>query len=274
MNKFLTDMHTHSTYSFDGESDLKDMLATAYEKNIAFYGISEHFEYGYDLSLPELASLKPIDEEEYFHAARHLQEDYQGCMNVCVGAEFGYNDEEEAQKRCLETYEKYRPDYVINSVHGVDKTDFAFITYPPTVTRAEVYDRYFKAVRNSLNALYPYDIVGHFGYICRYVPFEDKKMSLELFGEQIDDILKKIIEKDKILEVNAATGGMPQQTLPDADILRRYYQLGGRKISYGSDAHLTGRIGQKREETVAMLKEIGFTYVTVPFRGEHIKVEI
>jgi len=62
--------------------------------------------------------------------------------------------------------------------------------------------------------------------------------------------------------------------LPAEPILRRYYELGGRKISFGSDAHLTERIGDKREEVMEMLKKIGFTYVTVPFRGEYIKIEL
>ena len=56
--------------------------------------------------------------------------------------------------------------------------------------------------------------------------------------------------------------------------MRRYYQLGGRKISFGSDAHGPDRIAEKWDEVVAMLKNIGFTYITVPCRGEHIKVEI
>jgi hypothetical protein len=45
-------------------------------------------------------------------------------------------------------------------------------------------------------------------------------------------------------------------------------------VSFGSDAHNHERIMEKRDEVVTALKEIGFTYITVPCRGEHIKVEI
>ena len=45
-------------------------------------------------------------------------------------------------------------------------------------------------------------------------------------------------------------------------------------VSYGSDAHFISRIADKRDEVVEMLKEIGFEYVTVPFKGEYIKVEL
>ena len=59
-----------------------------------------------------------------------------------------------------------------------------------------------------------------------------------------------------------------------SELLKRYYELGGRKICFGSDAHFPERIAEKWEETVATLKEIGFTYLTVPFRGEEMQIEL
>jgi histidinol-phosphatase (PHP family) len=189
-----------------------------------------------------------------------------------VGAEFGYSDKAEVQKRYLETYEKFRPDYVINSVHCGDGKDFC--RYHFTEDKATTYRMYLGIIRRSLDAPYPYDIVGHIGYIARYVPYADRSFSLDEFGAEIDDILLTIIKKDKILEINSASKMQETMTLPSENILRRYFELGGRKVSFGSDAHFVARIADKREEVVKMLKEIGFTYVTVPFRGEHIKVEI
>lgn len=273
--QFLTDMHTHSTFSHDGKDELKDMLAHALNMGISFYGVSEHFDYDYDLtkfSKEERARLLNSDAEEYFHEARHLQEKYEGVMNVAIGAEFGYSDDQKVQGRYAMTYEKYRPDFVINSVHGEHGADFA--RYVFTGEKAEIYKNYLRLVRRSLDAPYHYDIVGHIGYVARYVPFEDTDFSLVEFREEIDDVLKAIIEKDKILEVNTATKTLPNRTLPNKEILRRFYELGGRKISFGSDAHFLSRIADKREETVALLKEIGFTHITVPFRGEHIKIPL
>ncbi len=274
--KFLTDMHTH-TYpsSHDGKNTLKEMLAAAQAKGIAFFGVSNHFDYDYDLSKVDEGERKGLingDEEEYFHDARHLQEDYAGVMNVLVGAEFGYASDPSVGGRYAATYEKYRPDYVINSVHGVDGRDFAFHAFPQE--EREVYEGYLRLVRKSLDAPYPYDIVGHIEYIVRYVPFEKREIAVEEYGALLDDILLTIIAKDKILEVNSASKKLPRLSLPSFAILSRYYELGGRKISYGSDAHTVARIGEKREELTAALQEMGFTHWTVPCRGEHIKVEM
>ncbi len=274
--KFMTDMHTH-TYpaSHDGVNTIKEMLAAAYKKGISFYGISNHFDYDYDfaaMSEEERRATCNGDEEEYFHDARHAQEAYEGVMNVAVGAEFGYSDAPEVQGRYATTYEKYRPDYVINSVHGALGKDFARFTF--TEDERATYQKYLALVRRSLDAPYPYDIVGHIEYITRYVPFAKKEISLQDFKAEIDGILTAIIEKGKILEVNTATKALPRESLPSTDILRRYFELGGRNISYGSDAHAVNRIADKREETVKTLKAIGFTHLTVPFRGEYIKVEL
>lgn len=276
MKKFLTDMHTHSfPASHDGRDSLTTMLDEAQKKGVAFYGISEHFDYDYDICkmLPEeFRQTRNGDEEESFHIARHLQEDYEGVMNVAVGAEFGYSEKEDVWGRYALTYEKHRPDFVINSVHGGDGRDFARYTF--TESKEEVYRMYLRLIRASLDAPYHYDVVGHIGYIARYVPFEDKRFSLTTFEKEIDDIFKTIIAKGKILEVNSSTKNLPQLCLPDVDLLQRYYDLGGRMVSFGSDAHFKERILDKREEICAALKKIGFTYLTVPFKGEYIKVEI
>ena len=166
--------------------------------------------------------------------------------------------------------QKYEPDFVVNSIHGGKGLDFAFQNYPEG--RQKAYGAYLDLVKKSLDAPYPYDIVGHIGYIARYVPFEDK--SFAGFEKEIDDILLTIIQKDKILEANTSAKGLQQKTLPSEEIVKRYFELGGRKVSYGSDAHFAGRIAENREYVVDMLKAIGFTYITVPFKGEHIKVEI
>jgi histidinol-phosphatase (PHP family) len=270
MKKFLTDIHTHSKYSFDGQNELAEMLETARAKGLDFYGVAEHFEYDL-LCLPKLPR-ELIDAEKYFHGARHLQEDYEGVMNVAVGAEYGYSEKAEVQGRYAASYEKHHPDFVINSVHSINGVDYYY--HVEEGEKGELYRSYLRLIRKSLDVPYHYDIVGHIGYIARYVPYEDRSFNLQQFGAEIDDILKTIIQKDKILEVNSSTKQLPQLCMPDVNILQRYYVLGGRKVSFGSDAHDTSRILEKREVLVLALKQIGFTYLTVPFKGEHIKVEI
>jgi len=275
MKKLLTDMHTHSTFSHDGRDELNTMLAAALEKGVAFYGTSEHFDYDYDekkMSAEFYAQTRNANPEEYFHTARHLQEDYAGAMNVVVGAEFGFSNNPDVQEKYGKEYEKFRPDFVINSVHSIAGEDYCRIKFQKD--KKQTFGEYLSLIRASLDVPYPYDIVGHIGYVARYVPFEDRNFNLDEFGAELDDIFKTIIQKDKILEVNSASKIPSQLSLPSVELLARYYALGGRKISFGSDAHFKSRIIDKREEVMSALKEIGFTYITVPCKNEHIKVEI
>lgn len=289
MTKFLSDMHTHSTFSFDGKETLENMLQTAQKKSLAFYGVSEHFNYDLTSSSPAYASFFAIDEEAYFHRARHLQDDYAGCMNVYIGAEFGFSSQPRAIEKYCQIVEKYRPDYIIHSVHGVRGDDFhdlrlytkkfeldkdADLRKENLRDKKEVYREYLQAILESLRVPYPYDIVGHMGYVTRYAPYADKRMTLNEFGKEIDEILTAIIQKDKILEVNSQNKGVDGLFVPSEEILRRYFALGGRKISFGSDAHVPERIAEKREEIVGVLREIGFTHLTIPCRGEHFQIEL
>lgn len=278
MNKFLTDIHNHSTFSFDGVSPLEKMLETAQRKGVAFYGVSEHFDFDED------QADGGTNAEEYFHKARHLQEDYAGAMNVLVGAELGFSPLPEFIHRNCALIEKYQPDFVVNSIHACGGEDYFYqIPFYQTTCegvrilrpKKEAYLEYLSLVRRSLDVPYAYDIIGHFGYPTCYAPYQDKALSLAEFGEEIDDILKTIIQKNKILEVNASNrSAKTLSTVASEEIVRRYFELGGRLVSYASDAHSVESVCRSRAEVMEMLKQIGFTYLTVPCRGEYIKVEI
>ena len=82
----LTDIHTHSAFSADGETALAKMLARARSLGVAYYGVSEHFDYDY-LAEGILAEGKPVpmvDAPAYFAEARRLQAQYAPSMRVAA----------------------------------------------------------------------------------------------------------------------------------------------------------------------------------------------
>ena len=93
------------------------------------------------------------------------------------------------------------------------------------------------------------------------------------FPDLFDAILSGIVARNKILEVNSSARGAGD-FLPGRDILERYFALGGREVSFASDAHEAGDILRGRTLIANTLKEIGFAGVTVPDRGRHILVPI
>lgn len=272
----LTDIHAHSTWSADADSPLADMVQTARQMGLAYFGISEHFDYDYiPIGLTYNGNPVGTDEEGYFAQARALQRTVNGQnFTFLCGCELGYTDDSAVADRYCALIKKYSPDFVVNSVHTCDGADCWYAEYFENKDKKYAYSRYLGRVLQSLSAPYDYDIVAHIGYVSRNAPYADPKLRYSDFKDEYEAILSGIISRGKILEVNSSVRGADSDFLPDADVLSRYFALGGRKVSFASDAHNVGRVCAGREGVVRALAAIGFTYITVPCRGSHIKVAI
>lgn len=269
----LTDIHTHSTYSADGRSSLKDMVRAAQSRGLKYFGVSEHFDFDYN-ALGLLIDGKPAytDADGYFSQGRALQKTLTD-MRLLLGCEFGFSDDKYVTSQYAEIIDKFTPDFVVNSVHTCDGYDCWFKEYFVGKDKITAYRRYLERVKASLSAPYKYDIVAHIGYVSRNAPYASPKIDYADFSDLYDDIFKEIIARGKILEVNTSSRTAGSEFLPDVDALARYFELGGRKVSFASDAHSTDRICDKRELVVAELKKIGFSAVTVPTPQGYIEAE-
>lgn len=269
----LTDVHTHSTYSSDGISPLESMVKAAEAMGVEYYGVSEHFDYDYNaIGLKIKGRPAFTDADGYFKEGRALQG--RVGMRLLLGCELGYTDDEKAQEQYARVIEIYKPDFVVNSVHTCDGNDCWFPEYFVGKDKHEAYSRYLRRVLQSLSVPYRYDIVAHLGYVSRNAPYADPKLRYSEYAELYDEILKGIISRGKILEVNTSSRSAGSEFLPDTDVLERYFKLGGRKVSYASDCHAVNRICDKRDVAVRALRDIGFGYITVPCKGEEIQVSL
>ena len=271
----MTDVHTHSAFSADGVTPLADMAARAAALGTAYYGVSEHFDYDYltDGVRCEGKQIPMIDAAAYFAEARRLQAAYGGRMRMLVGGEFGYTPNARAHEMYRNVQKKYRPDFTVNSVHTVDGLDPWFGEFFAGKTKKEAYRAYLLRVRESLSAPYEYDIVGHIGYVARNAPYPDPALRYEDFKEPFDEILSGIVARGKILEVNASAR-RAGDFLPNADVLARYHALGGRLLSYASDAHRAEDLCLRRGEVTAALRALGFDALTVPDGGKRHTVPL
>ena len=109
------------------------------------------------------------------------------------------------------------------------------------------------------------DTVGHLDYITRYLPSGYAFYHYEKYVELIDEILKIILERNIILEINTSgykNGGiMPN---PCFEIIKRFRELGGENIIFGSDAHDISRVAADFDRAAMLAKKAGFSgYVSV-----------
>lgn len=102
-----------------------------------------------------------------------------------------------------------------------------------------------------------YSVLGHMDLIKRYdkaglYPFEKVR-------PMIAEILKIIIVDDKGIELNTSSHryGLTD-SMPSAELLRLYKDLGGKIVTIGTDSHTPAHLGTYIREAKSQLKELGF----------------
>jgi|AGTN01.1.fsa_nt_gi histidinol phosphate phosphatase HisJ family len=251
----MIDSHTHTFHSHDGKTTLPELIAAAKEKGLSYLAITEHLDRDYYYCCKERFA-RQLNLKRYssdFEKNKNLA----GDMPLAFGVECGYLGK--ARARYVKDFSKYNFDVIINSVHTVDGGDLYFMSPEKLSDRNYVFGKYLEAVLESLDGLPDYDIVGHVGYVARYVKFENRSLYTPEFYGIIDDILGKIIEKDKTLELNTNVKDLPYPFLPEPAILKRYFALGGRNITFSSDAHIANKLCFGYETAAEEAKKIGFT---------------
>lgn len=250
--KEITDLHIHSTFSYDSKSPAEDYVIAAVARGDKRIGFSEH--YDYDCKLCGKAENAPLcDLESYKNEVNRLREKYEEHIKILFGIEFGYD------KRATEVYgelsEKYKFDYAINSVHLYNGTDFYLLQSSLEPDRADyVYRRYLDMVRESLSANYPWQIVGHIGYPKRYTPFKGNTGGYSDYEKEYSEIIDALIKSGKYLELNTSTKGV-EEFLPDKDFVLKFISAGGKNFTFGSDAHSVDRYKNGENQIKNFLSE-------------------
>lgn len=248
----LVDVHLHSDFSFDSKEKQENYVVAAIEAGAPAIGFSEHYDYD---ALMDGAGVTVADIPNYVEQVKSLRKRYTQPKILC-GIEFGYRAD--ALEKYRQLIENYGFDYVINSVHTLsERGDCFHERFFAERTLKESYYDYFKAVLESVSADFDYQIVGHIGYVARYRSGEGVKILYRDFSDIIDEILLKIISRGKCLEINTSVGSSQCNYLPDCDIIERYLCLGGKKLSFGSDAHRAADYLRNGARLTDYLKSLG-----------------
>lgn len=264
-----SDFHTHTNFSFDSKQDLKELILYSEKIGLKYLAITDHFENG-SLYVPQG---KELDVKKYFETiSSNVDFAKKHNVELIVGIEVGYFREKNQEN--TDIINTYNFDYVINSVHEVEGKDCYTKEFFEGKDKHTSYNEYFNLILESIDAPYYYSTIGHIGYVERKAPYETKSFQYSEFSEILDEILLKIIRKDKILEINTSTEGLTEKMLPNLEVLKRYYELGGRLITFGSDAHSIARLGEKRDYVNNVLKEIGFEYLTLVKNRSYFQIKL
>ena len=253
----FADMHTHSESSHDSVCKIEDMLLAQRARGAAAFAATDHFDTD---SYDKMEIFAPIVAASKTVAA--LNAHYGGIPLVLSGIEISEGFWH------MSVYERVMKlvdyDVVIGSVHLVKYRDLTYayskidFSALDEQTVLAYLDAYFDDVLTMLDTL-DFDVLAHLTCPLRYINGKYRcGITLERYAGKIQTILQKIIEKGIALEVNTSFYGQSGDFMPGVDVIARYYAMGGRLITLGSDAHVPENASCHFAEAIAAIKKIGF----------------
>lgn len=257
-----SDCHMHTEFSTDSEAPVRSMIDGALERGLKEICLTDHYDKDYP-RVPDIEGTAFVfDTEEYFRTLAALGEEYAGRITVRTGIEIGLQPHLGEFYRELIRSNPF--DFVIGSVHLVHGLDPYYGEIFEGRTDEEVYRETFRMTVENLDAIDDFDVLGHIDYVVRYGKEKAAHYSCRKFADEIDAILRKVIDMGKGIELN--TGGFKYGLgfcNPHPDIIKRYRELGGEIITVGADAHKPEHIAYDFDKAEEILKDCGFKYYTV-----------
>lgn len=269
----LEDWHTHSELCHHAKGTIEDYVREAIELQLTTIGACDHFPYEFLKNIERIPYKEyaiTIDEiDQYLTTVEMLREKYKNQINIRIGFEIDFFENQEAALNKHLNKIKSRLDYILGSVHTLDfqddkgawgfddsrfKKDYEFYGAD------RVYTQYFKTLRKMLNSeQFDLDIVGHFDLPKKFNDFPTNK---ELIFNEVMKTLELIKNKGIVMEIN--TGGLRKdvkEQYPSEEIINKMLDL-DIQILLGSDAHKPNQVAWEFQKMLKFLKKVGFTQLT------------
>lgn len=270
----LADYHLHSEFSDDSRTPMEKQIEAAIKKGIGEICFTEHVDYGIkkdwdedDLPIEYGDGISiPVDEfeiaancnyPEYFLKLDRMRKTYRDKITIKNGLEFGIQ---------MHTVDKYKNilkkygdllDFILISFHQINDLELWNGQHMKNKTQDQYNKEYYEEMLRIVKSFKDYDVLAHCDLIARYDP--NGNYPFEKIKDILTDIFKVVIADGKGIEINTSSWHYKlKDTMPARDVLKLYYDLGGRIITIGSDGHNPEYVGDHFEDAINVLKEIGF----------------
>ena len=263
------DLHAHTDNSFDGNHSTALLCETAVERGLRAVAFADHVE----MDFYREQRFDRTAKQSFFEIVK-ARSAFRGQLIVCAGVELGqptYNlPEAEALVR------QYKYDIVIGSIHNLrGQKDFWYLPYAEydDGAIAAMLREYFDEMLR-LAEWGGFDTLAHLTYPLRYICGDHgREVHLDDYAGQIDAILEALVKNRLALEINGS--GLRQKLgkpMPEESVVRRFKELGGQRVTIGSDAHYAEDLGAGLEACMDLALRCGFGAMTLFQRREPVAV--
>lgn len=275
----LTNYHSHTLYC-DGRAAMEDFIRFAVDRGFTSYGISSHA----PLPFPTHWTMEWDRMDDYLSEFRRMKEKYAGKIELAVGLEIDYLDEE--SNPAVSRFQELPLDYRIGSVHMLydGKGEVVDVDVPANVFRGIV-DKHFRGDLDKIIHLYydnlwrmvemgGFDIVGHADKMhYNAAAYRPGLLDEPWYDRLVCDFFKQVAARGYIVEINTKAFDSLGTFYPN----HRYFPLLkelGIRVQVNSDAHYPERIDSGRSEALLALKQAGFDTVTEWHEGTWLEMPL
>ncbi|MDR0821086.1 MAG: histidinol-phosphatase HisJ family protein [Oscillospiraceae bacterium] len=265
------DTHLHTIFSADGRATIDEYAEKCPSLGLSALCFTEHA----DMTAYSDPKSNSHDLFERGYAKFDgFREKYKDTVVLYRGVELGEPCHlPDVTNEFLRTHEF---DFILCSLHELKgERDFYHTNYRGTDPVPHL-DRYFDELI-QVTEWNGFDSLAHITYPLRYIlGREGIPLDLTRWSNSIDDVFRILIKNDKSLEVNASGLRMSyyNRTDPHLEMISRYFELGGRRVTLGSDAHEAWMLGTGLKDTAKKLRDIGFAEVTYYVKRRPVAIPI
>ncbi|HOT29642.1 MAG TPA: histidinol-phosphatase HisJ family protein [Candidatus Ozemobacteraceae bacterium] len=248
----MIDQHNHTRFSSDGTAHPETMLEAAGAVGIRYLAITDHADFA--------PSDPCIDPAAYLPALERYRDNPWG-IRLGIGVELGIQVCHAPQVAAFLRGRNF--DFVIASMHRACGLDIADGSFHRGRSVETAWSDFLDDTLASMNACPDFDTLGHFDILSRYDATRGTAPS-EAHAEKLDAVLAWLIAHGKCLELNTSARRYEVGHMhPSEKILKRYVELGGTRVTIGSDAHRPNSVGTGVFEMLRLLRDSGIE--TLPF---------
>ncbi len=265
------DAHVHTDLSPDSLVPIDVYAALAVELGIAELAITDHVDFD-----PRDPAFEYTSFEERERSVRQAAERWADRgLAIRFGAELTYNTSWDADLR--DHLARYRYDFTIGSVHDWPGSPYVRSRIPRWIEGRgldEIVGPYFEQVAAAARTGL-FDTIGHFDVVKRYLQPYVMPAQLAAQPDIYEAALRAIVESGTGLEIN--TSGLRHsvgETYPPAAVVERFRELGGVRVTAGSDAHRSDWLAWGLAEGYRILARAEFSDLTFRRGGAPVAIPL
>ncbi|TFG31410.1 histidinol-phosphatase HisJ family protein [Candidatus Thorarchaeota archaeon] len=282
--RMMFDYHIHPNYSIDAEGTIEEFCEVALSKGLREIAFTTHLDTdnkGDDCFVnvkgKKVSTRSSLWLEDYEASIRSADEKYKDLgLRVRFGVEVDYISEIDGA--LPENFYSTEFDIILGSMHLIDhiaisatgRAEAAFKNYSMEELGRKYYTLLIEAVESGL-----FDIVAHIDLYRRFGQEFYGDGIREVWKLHISDLANAMRRFNVGFEINTSPLRRGQeQPMPEAAIINELHDQGVSIVTVGSDAHQPQDVGADITTAFLLLKEAGFSNISVFERRKAVDQEI